>query len=402
MAAIQFPGAEQGGDRHLPGRGLLLVAATLFLLAGCAGLPEQAPVSTEDLAWAAGGAGMLAESDTPVLEDPASLLRVTDEMRRFARRAVLGNIGIADRSRALSDALNADDGLHLQYDAEATLPAEQAFSQRRANCLSYTFLFVALAREVDIPVRFNDVDIPPIWGLGDETTSLLYRHLNVRVDLDHSSFQVVDMSGDEYDPTYIQSVISDNEALAQFYNNRAVELRLHKRIADALRYQVKALELAPSADYLWTNLANLYLVSRNSRAAGIAINRALSLNPSSMMNYSTAEQVYDQLGDHQLAQYFHERALHFLDQNPYLHYQLALAALQRNDNALAYKEAYRAISLYQKDGRFFFLISEVLDRLGKTTLALESMQAAIELTPDLAQQDRYRSKFARIPKSAQD
>jgi len=386
----------QWAIRDLQPRPLLAVLLPLLLLAGCAGLPEQPTVSTQDIAWAAAGAGMLSESNGAVPEDSASLLRVTDEMRRFAWNAVRSASGTADRATALADALSSSKGLRLQYDADATLTPEQAFSQRRANCLSFTLLFVALAREIDIPAQFNDVDIPPVWDLGDDTTSVLYRHINARVDLTLPTFMLIDVSGDEYDPSYPETAISDGEALAQFYNNRAVESRLQQRLADALRYELSAVELSPDTDYLWTNLANLYLLGSNLRAARIAVTRALALNPSAMLSYDTAEHVYARLGDHRLAQYFHQRAEYFLDQNPYQHYQLALAALRRNDNQLAYNETYRAIMLYRKDSRFFFLMAVVLDRLGKVALAFETMQAAIELTPDAAQQDRYRSKFARL------
>jgi tetratricopeptide (TPR) repeat protein len=303
---------------------------------------------------------------------------------------------LADRTEALMQALGEGKGLHMRYDAEATLTAEQAFAQRRANCLSYTMLFVALAREVGIPAQFNEVDIPPIWDLGDDRTSLLYLHINARVELPLRFYQVVDVSGEEIDPSYKQQVIADAEAQAQFYNNRAAQLRLEQRPGDALRYEVRALELAPDAAYLWTNLASLYLLRGEARAARIAITQSLKLDSTSLAGYDTAAAVYRKLGEPKLALYFQQRAEYFLDQNPYRHYQLALEALLRQDKREAFEQARRAILLYPKDARFFFLMAVVENQLGDMDRAEESLRVAVLLEPDAARQERYKSKFARL------
>jgi tetratricopeptide (TPR) repeat protein len=367
-----------------------------LLLGGCAGLPQQAEVSPDDLAWVDAGAGLLPASGGVPVEDLSSLMRVTPEMRSFAHRATDGRSGFAAKATALADALGDVEGRHVVYDADATLTAQQAFEQRRANCLSYTLLYVALAREVDIPAQFNEVDIPPVWDLGDDKTSVLYRHINAKLDLPTPYYRIIDVSGDEYDPAFDQRVIPDSEAMAQFYNNRAVELRLQQHLPEALRYQLRALELAPEVAYLWTNLADLYLLDGNLRAARIAVTQALKVDPSSMLSYDAAAHVYEQMGQPVLARYFHDRAQVFLDQNPYYHYQLALEALRDGNDKVAFTEGRRAILIYPKDGRFFFLMAVVLDRMGDLRLSSESLQAALKLSPDAAQQERYKSKFARL------
>lgn len=375
---------------------ILLVAASATL-AGCASLPEQPSISTDDIAWALAGADRVpAAADSPPLEDLPSLLAVSDEMRRFAQDATRKESSISDKTRALAAALHAENGRHLRYDAEATLSAEQAFLQRRANCLSYTLLFVALAREVGIPAKFNEVDIPPIWELGDDQTLLLYRHINVRIDLSSPQYQIVDVSGEDYSPRYDQRIVSDQTALAQFYNNRAVELRLQQRRDAALRYQLRSLELLPDAGYLWANLSSLYLQDGQLRAASIAITQALLLEPRSASSYNTAADIHAQLGNARLAAYFHERALAYLEQNPYYHFQLALTALKQRDELRAYRETRQAILLDQTDPRFFFLAAELLQRFGDTEHSGAILQIALQLAPDPGLQARYRSKFGKL------
>jgi len=372
------------------------ICLLLLPLAGCAELPAQPVVTQDEVAWAGSGAGLLPASGEPAVEDLSSLMHLTPEMVRFAHEVTGISFDVAGKTEALTKAMGDPKRLHIEYDADATLTAEQAFKQRRANCLSYTMLFVAMAREVGIPTRFNEVDIPPIWDLGDDRTSLLYRHINARVELPLTFFLMVDVSSSEYDPAYYQYQIPDEEAMAQFYNNRAVEMRLQQRWSESLRYEVRALELAPQAAYLWDNLASLYMRVGDKRAARVAITQSLKLDPSSMLGYDTASQIYEAIGERQLARYFHERAQFFLDQNPYHHYQLALAALLKHDKQTAFEEETRAILLYPKDSRFFFLMAVVLNQMGDEQRAGLSLQAALELAPDAARQERYKSKYARL------
>jgi tetratricopeptide (TPR) repeat protein len=377
---------------------LALACGAVLALAACAGVPQQINTPSDDeMAWVLGGAGRL-QGAPPAgqIEELAALMRVTPEMHRFAEAALQDRHGTTRRIDALVRALDGPQGLDLQYDSAATLTAAQAFSQRRVNCLSYALLFTALARDAGIQVQFNDVEIPPLWDLGDARTSLLYRHLNLRVEIAAPMYQVVDVSGGDYDPTFPQHVLSDAEAEAQFYNNRAMELMLASRGEEALRHELRALQLAPDAPYLWGNLAGIYLHEHALRAARIAVDRALAMDPSALLPYQTAAEVYAALGQQALAARLHQRAQDFLDDNPYYHYQLALGALDRHDEPAAYEQVHQAIALRPEEPRFLFLQALLLARRGETRLADDDMQAVMELTRSTAQQERYRNKFIRL------
>ena len=157
----------------------------------------------------------------------------------------------------------------------------------------------------------------------------------------------------------------------------------------------------PTAAYLWTNLASLYQHAHSLRAARIAVDQALSLDPTAMLAYETAGQIYDGLNQKELAAGLHRRAQEFLDENPYYHYQLALAALDRHDEKTAYEQTHQAVALRPQEPRFLFLQALLLARRGDSRLAEDDMQAVMDLTRGTPQQERYRNKFVRLREQAQ-
>ncbi|MEC9357454.1 MAG: transglutaminase domain-containing protein [Pseudomonadota bacterium] len=345
-----------------------------------------------DRAWILRGAGLLDEVPPLKLPDPATLLAIDDEMREFAQRVAGEKFTVEGKVNALANALTEPTGLGLQYDAAATLSARDAFKARRVNCLSYTMLYVALAREVGINANFNDVQVPLIWGLQDESF-ILYRHVNARVTLGANYFTVVDLAPGEFDPRFSQRLMSDQLVRAQFFNNRAVELRVAGRAMESLQYQLRAIDLAPHRTEFWENLSQIYRSQGELRAAKAAVDVALSMSQYSETVFSNAAGIYADLGETDLATKFDRRAEGLRRKNPYYHYRLALNALERGDDRTAYASVQRALSLNMNEDRFYFLKGMILQRRGDTALAKQYMQTALELNRNAERGTIYRDKI---------
>jgi tetratricopeptide (TPR) repeat protein len=369
-----------------------------FALAGCATQLATPQASDDRRAWILAGAGELdAAAATPL--PAAALFDVSEEMHQFALQATATAKSEGDKIDLLVRALHADSGLALRYDATATLTPQDAFVQRRANCMTHTLLFIALARDLDIDARFNQVDIPPIWDLRGDNL-VLYRHINARIGVGERRFTIVDLTPEEYDPAYRQWLLSDRQAEAQFYSNRSVDLLAQQQPAEALRYQLHALQLDPDQAFLWSNLSHLYLAMGNARAAETAIDIALKMDPDSLSAYGTASRVYLALGDQARASAFRQQAEKLQRRNPYYHYQLAERAYARKQLQRALDETRTAITLYPEDHRFLLLLGAVLNQLDQPELARKSIEAAIAMTADEKTQTLYRGKLDRIAAAA--
>jgi transglutaminase-like putative cysteine protease len=93
---------------------------------------------------------------------PEEVLAVSAEMQAFLNAHVARGVDRVARVRQLAGAIVDESRFGLKYD-ETTRTAAETFRTRRGNCLSFSNMFVALARSVGLTVDFQEVDVPPDW-----------------------------------------------------------------------------------------------------------------------------------------------------------------------------------------------------------------------------------------------
>ena len=90
--------------------------------------------------------------ETGSLADPG-MFELDDAMKAFVAEHVDGSRAGRERMRRLLSAMIESGLMSLDYDDAKTKTARQTFHDRVGNCMSFTALFVALAREADLDVR---------------------------------------------------------------------------------------------------------------------------------------------------------------------------------------------------------------------------------------------------------
>src|SRR5215218_3941354 len=118
---------------------LLACLAGILLAAGCAS--SRRPLGSEELTRALRSRGFERSSVIVPFE-------ITDEMKAWARAQVPDDTPAEERLDKLLAALIDPARLKLEYEGGRTLTAQEAFENRRANCLAFTSLFVGMAREI--------------------------------------------------------------------------------------------------------------------------------------------------------------------------------------------------------------------------------------------------------------
>jgi hypothetical protein len=105
------------------------------------------------------------------------VLAVTDDMRAFLDAHVHPRAADQVRLRELIEAIITTDVFSLEFN-DRTRTASEAFRLRTGNCLSFSNMFVAMAREVGL-MFFQEVDSAAGRSIG----RLSQPAFNVRADL---------------------------------------------------------------------------------------------------------------------------------------------------------------------------------------------------------------------------
>jgi tetratricopeptide (TPR) repeat protein len=371
--------------------GIVLVTTTLVV--GCATVPPTpaAQAITPD---------MLLEARPLVGEGAATSLPDTDilaldpQMLVFLDRFVDARQSDYSKLRQLLYAIMDEGTFDLEYNSQ-THTAAETFHLRRGNCLSFTNMFVAMARQVGIDARFQEVDIPPDWTV-QGGAFVLNRHVNVLVELGFSGKHVVDFNIDDFRASYDRRQVHDWRAVAHYYNNIGVDRMLAGETVEALLYFRKAIEKDHRFSPPWGNLGTLY--RRNGRLdyAERAYLQALDANSGDFVAMSNLAALYGQQGDAERAAGYRQRVEAHRMHNPYYRYHLAREAFVAEDYDTSIGHLKYSVRKKKNEDTFYFLMGLSYLKKGDESAARQWLEKAEQVAEDDDLQRNYHSKLEML------
>jgi len=223
--------------------------------------------------------------------------------------------------------------LAFKYDNRVTRTAAEAFAKARGNCVSFSLMFVALARQAGLQAYCQEVNDPPA-GPSRSWLKAVERHMNVRVKVNNWEHEV------DFEPyaerTYrLRVPIEDRQARAHFHNNRAAELLAGQQTQAALAHLERALELYPDFGRAWSNLGICYWELGRLDEAEAALQQALCDEVSHRAAAGNLAALLFQRGDRAGAADLFRSVSPFRDRNPYLQVNRATEALERGNRLRA-------------------------------------------------------------------
>ena len=370
-------------------RSALLLLLTLLLASCTATVPREASggITREQVL---AGEPLLGPGALPALPE-VDILALDPPMRDFLERYVDRRANGHLKLQQLVYAVIEKGSFGLNY-SDATRTAAETFAARDGNCLSFTNMFVALARAAGLEVRYQQIDIPPDWEQRGELF-VLNRHINVLVDLGPAAQKVVDFNIADFKSRYDRRAVSDRRAEAHYYSNMGAEKFQAGDLRAAFLYLRRGLQADDSFSPLWTNLGTVYLRAGALAHAEASYLEALRQDGADMVAISNLARLYERRGDSARATHYRELAQRHRNNNPWYRYQQARAAFFARDYDKALEDLDFAIRRKPEEDSFLFLRGMVHLQRGDTRRARADLERAEAVTADDSLKRNYHSRM---------
>ncbi len=338
---------------------------------------------------AVSGASTAAEDAPP--PPPDAIMAIPDDLRAALDEAVLARAALPEgRLALLMRFVFGPDGLGMQYDHAATSTVEEAYRSRRANCVTFTLLTVALAREAGLDAHAERIDEVLAWRQENDHI-VRSDHVNTRVRVQQRRY-TIDVAARDIVTRTPPRPIDDDALRAIYYGNRAMELMIAGRPDAAGPYMTQALALDPDAPGALSNSGVIANRAGDSDAAERAYLAALARDadhPGALVNLA---QLYARRGDALRARALEQRSHRALARDPFHHFVAGFEAERAGDPAAAARRYARAIRLHPDEPRFHEALARTALQAGDVRRAIRALTRARALA-DREGSARYQAKL---------
>lgn len=377
----------------------LAAAAALSGLGGCATVPapevpKPPPGLFEDAAF--GAPAQRPDPQAVFALSPAMKAYVEQDIARLARQ-----VGV---QRALVDALHAKAQLRLEYDAEFTRTAAEAFERRAGNCLSLVVMTAALAKRLELPIAYQALIGHETWSRSGDL-SFVNGHVNIVVakrlvdrvtGIDPDTQLRIDFGAVPLGRGQALRMISEATILSMFMNNRAAEHLVRGAIDDAYAHAREAVVQDPGYAGAYNTLGVVYQRRGLEAAAERAYREALARDANHKSALQNVARLLERQGRAPEAAPFQARLAQIERDPPFAHFDRGVAAAKAGDYRTARDELLREMKRDPDYHEFHFWLAVALYGLGEVEPARRHLNAAMHNSVTRRDQALYASKLKSL------
>jgi tetratricopeptide (TPR) repeat protein len=366
-----------------------------LLCAGCAHQPTALPAPQllrDDL---------FAAATEPI--DVRAIFGMSDDMRAYASQE-FGKLRERDDPRtALLEALYRHR-LRLNYDADTTRTAAQAFEARAGNCLSLVIMTAAFAKHLHLPHSFQAVQTDALYSRSADLT-LASGHVNLVLDrlstranfhASKSNDLLVDFLPPEESRGQVTRSLLEQTIVAMFLNNRAAEELAVGRLDVAYHFAREATLQDPGFGAAFNTLAVIYLRRGHLPQAEASLRHLLVMDPVNTAALSNLVLTLQRQGRDDLAQLTLLRLQSVQPLPPLYDFDKGREAFNAGDYARAKELFARELRRqpYQPEVHFWAAVAHW--RLGERQQAAEHLRQAMENSASQSSHALYAAKLAAL------
>ena len=216
--------------------------------------------------------------------------RLTPEIAAWAHEQVTSTNSTRERLQQLLRSLLTVDGLEIKYMPDYTGTAVEVFESREANCLSFTHLLVATAREIGIDAYYLSIDeIERYTKRGDFV--VISNHITAGFGPPHERI-VLDFTV-RPDVDYRRAApVTDETAFALHYSNRGAEMMQEGELTAAIDQLYAAIARDPELAAAWSNLGVARRRQGDLEGAEASYHRAIGIDDEYLPVYQNLLALY--------------------------------------------------------------------------------------------------------------
>jgi Flp pilus assembly protein TadD len=320
-------------------------------------------------------------------------MEIDAEMRQFLADKIGSGLTPMQRLQSLVSAIFLDPDLKFAY-ASVSRSASETFKHRNGNCLSFTLMFLALARHLNLEAKFCEVKISPMFTKKGGFV-ILNQHLKPVVYIAGQAYSIDIFPG--IIPVGLDGkIVVDRRGLAHFFSNKGVD-ELGSGNADLAEvYFHRALELDDSTAGAWLNLGTARFRAGKWDEAERHYRKALALNSKNMAAMNNLVAIYELTGRQKEAMRLKKKIQQFRERNPYYHFSLGLQAYMQEQYDEALVHYRQAVRLNATDHTFYYAIAQMHARIGEKDKMVTNLELAEKFASDPNNKLRYAQKLEML------
>jgi len=340
-------------------------------------------------------AAPLAKDVVPAPPPSEEVFAIPPALRAELHARVIVPAGNSDQQRLnrLVRFLFDPAGLGMGYQHDADHTVTEAWQTRKANCLSFTLLTIALAREAGIDAYGQEINRILAW-YRDGDTLYFSNHVNAGIRAGGHRY-TVDVASDSILSGEPPRQIDDARLLAILYTNRAAGLLARGQYALAGDYMAAAFRADDSYPAAWNNAGVLALRTGSQADAERNFLRTLDLDDThegALMNLAS---LYASRGEPGKERKLRARIDRIQRHNPFHHFLLATEDEAQGEYVSAARGYRRAIALYDGEHQFYYGLARAYLHLGQYRKAGDALRRAQSLA-DRTTAQRYQAKLDQL------
>jgi Tfp pilus assembly protein PilF len=375
-----------------------LLVVLMVCLGACASTPPSptSPVDHlfEDTAFA-------PPREAP---DVAAVFALSPAMKDYLERDIGRAIRQVGRQRALVDALHQRAQLRLEYDAEFTRNAAEAFDARAGNCLSLVVMTAALAKQLELPIAYQVLSGHESWSRSGDL-SFVNGHVNITV-----AKRLIDRVA-TYDPDLqlriefgsipvgrgqALQVVGEATILSMFMNNRAAEHLVRGALDDAYAHAREAVRADPTYAGAYSTLGVIYQRRGLARAAERAYRAGLARDNNHKPGLQNLARLLRGEGRDSEALPYETRLAQLERDPPFSHFDRGVAAVRAGQYAAGREHLLREMQRDSDYHEFHFWLAQALYGLGDVTQARRHLDTAMRNSTTVRERALYGAKVRSL------